>query len=261
MRALNSRRFYVYGLYRDAECLNPFYIGKGSGSRILEHEKYIEAERKYNFRKYAIIKNLLKTTGIVPKKIIYSELLEEKAFELEKGLILKHGKIVLGTGCLTNLCDGGYGSSHVLETIEKIRTARAKQVITAEHKAKIGEKSRGRKHTNEARKKISEANRGKKRSEVQKKHHSEVMLGKKHTDATRAKMSATRKGRKLSLAHAQACARGKMGLKRSLETRRNISMAKKGLRLSAAHKAAIGVGVRKSLERKKLSLKMEGYND
>jgi hypothetical protein len=227
-------RFYVYGLYTDIECLEPFYIGKGTGNRILEHEKNIEKERKHNFRKYAIIKNLLKTLGLVPKKIIYDKLTEEKAFELEKFLIAQYGRVVVGTGKLTNLCEGGFGSSHSPEAILKIRAARAKQVFSAEANEKRRLKSLGRKLSDEAKARMSAGQKalGRKHTEEQKQAQREKLLGRKHTDEARAKMSAKRKGRKLSAAHAQAISRGQKGRKVSDQTLAKISFTKRKNRLS-----------------------------
>ena len=79
--------YYVYALLR--EDLTPYYIGKGSGSRINAKARVIPLPPKE--RRVKLVENLT----------------EEAAYDLEVALIAKYGRIDLGTGILRNKNDGG----------------------------------------------------------------------------------------------------------------------------------------------------------
>lgn len=53
--AINKGSYYVYGLFKP--CGTPFYIGKGSGTRINDHFK--PSNLKVNNPKTGIIKNMV----------------------------------------------------------------------------------------------------------------------------------------------------------------------------------------------------------
>lgn len=129
--------FYVYGLYRDVEMTDPFYIGKGYGRRLDAHEKPSEIAKRHNVRKNRTIEKLICEMGFVPKRIVQDGLSEAAALALEIRLIAEYGRLDKGTGCLTNLSEGGLGARHSEETKAKIKEARARQVISAETREKI----------------------------------------------------------------------------------------------------------------------------
>jgi hypothetical protein len=106
--------FYVYILYR-ADGVTPFYVGKGKGSRIKQHEKDLEGCNPYKSR---IIAEMLRDGIKVPAKKVVSSLAETKAFWLERFLITFIGRHDLGLGPLTNLTNGGDGVAGLIRTDE-----------------------------------------------------------------------------------------------------------------------------------------------
>ena len=92
-----------------------------------------------------------------------------------------------------------YGKKHTEETKQKLREARAKQIITEETKQKIRLSSKGRKVSEETKQKIREKKKGRKFTEEHKqkikenhadfKGENHPMYGKKHTEESRKKNS------------------------------------------------------------------------
>lgn len=96
---------YVYGEFKfDAE---PFYIGKGTGYRC---NIGIKDDKNYKFKlKHNKIKSIFKS-GFIPIIIkIHEGLTEIESLNLEKKTIKSIGKLIDGTGPLTNITDGGEG--------------------------------------------------------------------------------------------------------------------------------------------------------
>lgn len=94
----------------------PFYIGKGSGNRMDIHNKVID---KHNRLKQNII-NKIKLENKNPIIILlYENITEHSAFRLEKHLINEIGRRDLGLGTLSNLTNGGEGTSGTIYTREK----------------------------------------------------------------------------------------------------------------------------------------------
>jgi len=90
---------FCYGRYRfDYE---PFYVGKGQKRRCIVSQ----GRNRFLDRK-------IKKIGKIIVTIYKSNLAEEKAFELEKRLIARIGRIDLKKGPLCNLTDGGEGGSN-----------------------------------------------------------------------------------------------------------------------------------------------------
>lgn len=159
--------FYTYAYLREDG--TPYYIGKGSGKRAWSKRHRV---------------NLPPLNRIL---IIKDKLTNDEAKELEKHLILKYGRIDLGTGILHNQTDGGdgailigknngmYGKKHTEESKRKIKESRAKQVLpkwTEERRAAQSKLFKGRKrpprldglpdhHTIESKEKIRQAHLGK----------------------------------------------------------------------------------------------------
>lgn len=104
--------YYVYAYLRENG--TPYYIGKGKGNRAWgRHQKHIPVPKE----KSRII-------------ILYSNLSESEAFDLEIKNIKFYGRKNNNTGILINRTDGGEGSSGL--------------VLSEESKRKISESTKGR---------------------------------------------------------------------------------------------------------------------
>jgi len=135
-----NKHYYTYILI-DSQNKKPFYVGKGSGSRMYSHIK--EATRDSYKKKRSLhckIVSILNNGGSIIYKKIAAES-EKAAFDKEKELIIEYGRKDIGTGILCNLTEGGEGSSNT--NPESIR--------------RRAEKHRGMKRSDEARKNMKEA--------------------------------------------------------------------------------------------------------
>lgn len=101
------RDYYVYALFRE-DGQTPFYIGKGRGHRILQHEW--EAPRK-NTHKDRIINKMLKNGIKVPKHKLVEGLTDGEAKQIERDLICLLGREPHGP--LVNLTSGGDGVANL----------------------------------------------------------------------------------------------------------------------------------------------------
>lgn len=132
--------YYTYILINSLDG-QPFYVGKGSGSRMYQHIK--EAQRE-DYTKRSVhnkILSILEKGGKVLYKK-YDQPTEEAAFEEEKRLILEYGRKDLETGILCNLTDGGEGQQQSPESV-----------------AKRAERHRGMKRSDESKQRMKEAQR------------------------------------------------------------------------------------------------------
>lgn len=215
----------------------PFYFGKGKGSRVYSHRK--EAKRLWenpdsnnsnSIRNY-IIHKLWNLNSDFKEEILFENLTEQKALELEIAMIAKYGRIDMGTGCLSNMTDGGENGNYseewklgisktqkeryslMTEEERKIRFGhnRGKQVHTEEYKLWLhinrsgkNHPSYGKNHTQETKDKISKIKTGKKlgpQSEEHKRNRADAirgekhpMYGKHHTEETKYKISKSISG-------------------------------------------------------------------
>jgi hypothetical protein len=99
--------YYVYCLYRPDG--HPFYVGKGSGKRLHDHER-----DKNNPHKRNIIALATRCGQEIDKRKLVEGLQEEDAYELERFLIQEIGREPQGP--LVNLTDGGDGFRGLLRT-------------------------------------------------------------------------------------------------------------------------------------------------
>ncbi|RLB67315.1 MAG: hypothetical protein DRH08_04000 [Deltaproteobacteria bacterium] len=168
-----SIEFYVYE-YSDPTTNEIFYVGKGKENRCYDH--IADAKRdsnKGNLHKKSKIRNILKE-GLEPiVTIVYRTTNEQDAYDEEGRRIQLYGRRDLGTGPLTNLNDGGTGS-----------TSPSKEI-----RNKIGSAMRGKKHSAESKRKITESLTGKIHSEETKQKMSEAAKGKVCSEETKQKMS------------------------------------------------------------------------
>ncbi|WP_242084204.1 GIY-YIG nuclease family protein [Aestuariivivens sediminis] len=117
-----NKIYYIYALIdpRDNEI---FYIGKGKGDRYLQHFKE-KNKRVKNPGKHYKIEEIEEEGFTVKTEILFSDLDEKTAYEIERILIYKHGRAVYNEGNLTNRMPGGdpklIQSSFYYEKIDEV---------------------------------------------------------------------------------------------------------------------------------------------
>lgn len=229
-----EKKFYVYSL-RVQYARQPFYIGKGSGNRVMRHFDEKELARKCH--KSHIINQARADGKKIAVDFIEQELTNRQACLLETRLIKQYGLSNEG-GILANARHGGesgnVGYRHTQEARDKIGAAsrgkkRPQHVIDA---LVAANKARTYKpHTYSTREKMSASHTGTARgpmSDAQKEKLRQAHLGKTASPEARMRMSIAQAGRVVSE-----------------ETRRKISEAQKGKPrgpMSQAHKDAISKG-------------------
>lgn len=145
---LSENNAFVYALIDNIPTSKnynkPFYIGISSHDNSLAKILSTKYQRPYthftqkslkttkNIIKNNIIKKILKEKLKPDIRILYENLTLEQAFEKEKYLIKKYGKIIDNSGILANISDGGEGI--ILTTPEMINRKSRK---IKETKAKI----------------------------------------------------------------------------------------------------------------------------
>lgn len=167
--------FFVYSLH-DPISDQPFYVGKGSGTRPYDHLN--ESKRNtLNLRKYHKIQKIRRLGSEPEVRILVDNLSEECAFQYEGELIRQYGrKGYDADGILTNIAidanpPNRTGYAHSEETKAKMRLAALGRKKSPEHCKNIGLSKQGEKHpfwgkpVDEFRRlKIQQSNLGKKRS-------------------------------------------------------------------------------------------------
>lgn len=171
------KRYYVYLLLDPRNFYVPFYVGKGCKNRARFHLWNRPNER--NSFKQRKIDNIRKA-GYEPTISYWAKNLSHAdALKLESELILKFGRANNKTGILTNLTDGGEGTSGWIpdqnwldkhnerlkrENIKPCEAAVLNSVakrkgvpLSDNHKQKLSESMKGREFSSETRHKISEA--------------------------------------------------------------------------------------------------------
>jgi hypothetical protein len=118
-------RFYVYVLTYPDETV--FYVGKGQGNRINEHE--YQAKHGVASYKCNVIRQIWRDGGKVVKVKIQENMLESEAYRLEIDLIAMYGR-----EHLTNMTDGGEGGP-ISSTVEEVpkNIARTSSAYTLLH--------------------------------------------------------------------------------------------------------------------------------
>lgn len=109
---LNPYKFgeFIYDSY--IYKYEPFYVGKGKDYRYKRHFKDYELNNIYNINKSSIINDMISDSyNIEDYIILYENMNELEAINLEIKLIELFGRIDLGTGTLSNMTDGGEGMS------------------------------------------------------------------------------------------------------------------------------------------------------
>lgn len=116
--------YYVYQLI-DPRNNKPFYIGKGSGDRVLTHAKF--SSNCNNHHKDEVIKKILEKYENIPYEILAEFDNEQEAYLYEEEVINE-----IGLKNLTNICESRQpptqkGKIRTIETISKIKENSKKQ--------------------------------------------------------------------------------------------------------------------------------------
>jgi hypothetical protein len=195
---------YVYdGIEFDYE---PFYVGKGSGKRYLDHLRNgRKIKDKNEIKKNKI--NSIFLSDLVPIIYILKDNIDEStAYNFEYELIEKIGKIIDKTGVLTNIIDGGAGFNSDYAKITwlnpKIRSKRMnssilywenvtdhQKIINSENKKGSKNPFYGKKHTIEYINKRSNDYKGDGNPMYERKGENSPLYGKKNSNETRIKRS------------------------------------------------------------------------
>ncbi len=129
-------RFYVYVLTRPNG--EPFYVGKGSGNRIDDHER--EARAGHNCHKCNIIRKIWHEGGQVQRSFALRTDDEQEAFDCERQMIAFYGR-----DALANHTDGGEGFANLsAEARAKIRASLLGHPVSPETRAKVSAAHHGR---------------------------------------------------------------------------------------------------------------------
>lgn len=182
----SSRKVYVYSIRHEGQ---PFYIGVGTGRRIVEHERHSQLKKPN--AKATRMREILAAGGILSYGIHgWFDDWSAAAAE-ERRLISLYGRADLGLGCLTNLTNGGQGTSGIAwygspKRVDGARKAAEKnrgRTATAEHRAKIGAAHKGKIVSAETLAKMSAAVKGRPLSEEHRKKLSEAKMGRPPSQA------------------------------------------------------------------------------
>lgn len=146
----SDKPHYVYLLCRPSG--EPFYVGIGTGMRIMDH-----AWRAKNARgrchKSAIIRKIIRGGEPLGYNIVGWFDFRSDAAEEERRLIAHYGRFDRGAGSLTNLTDGGEGIHGYIrseETRAKLGRAHAGKTISPETRELLRQANLGKKQSAEA---------------------------------------------------------------------------------------------------------------
>jgi hypothetical protein len=211
------KQFYVY-IYkdpRDGKQLQPIYVGKGAA---IHRRAYFHWEKYAANPLLAAVLNKIKSLGLKPVIEIYEWFDDEKeALSCEYELICKYKSRQEG-GTLCNLFTASTrgGFCHSEETKERIREARARQIMKP--------------CSDEKREKIAAAQRGVKRGPNP--GHSAWLTGRKLCDEHKNNISKGNLGRKSSEETKDKIRQSNLGQKRTLESREKMRQAQLGKKQS-----------------------------
>ncbi|AXF41405.1 hypothetical protein SHAb15599_00039 [Acinetobacter phage SH-Ab 15599] len=131
--------FYVYKLTVEDQEL-PFYIGKGQGNRAYYHFKNDCFNNDSNRHKVNTILKAKKEGKEILVEFVKHNLTEQEALQFEMELISRYGRRDIGTGCLTNMTNGGDGVSglvHSEETRKKLSNISKQQFSSPEAREQL----------------------------------------------------------------------------------------------------------------------------
>ncbi len=227
-------KHYVYTLaYPESMGGAVFYVGKGMGKRIDQHELEAQRENPVNPYKCNVIRNIWASGEQVVKTKLAHFDTHEEAIQYEIALIF----FMDGLTNLTYGGDGNVGWIPSEDTRRKLGEARKVHWLSDEYRQKMIDGRKGRKLSEEARHKISEGHKGIKHTEEEKRKISEANKGRiaphkgtPHTEEAKRKMSEAHKTSPLAKESRRKTAEARRGCKRpprSEEWSRNIREALK----------------------------------
>ena len=177
---VNKNKFYVYHLINPITNV-PFYVGKGYGRRMYDHENHVlkNTHPNNNSHLFYKIKKVLNECG----KIGYKKIIENID---EKSALIKESEEIkrIGRTNLCNLTDGGEGISGYVYS-DELKHKKSLLVLGKNNPFY------GRKHSEQSLQKISISLKGK----------PSPMKGKTHSVEIRKKLSIINEGRKFSDGH------------------------------------------------------------
>lgn len=119
-----SPRFCVYVLCRPDG--RPFYVGKGSGKRVFDHE--VEARNGHKCHKCNIIRKIWRQGGEIQRYTVFTTDDQEEAYAYERELIAS-----IGREHLANNTDGGTGGrGRVVTPAERALHSLRSKVVSAD---------------------------------------------------------------------------------------------------------------------------------
>jgi hypothetical protein len=111
---IEQLKYYVYILI-DPRTNKPFYVGKGHGDRVNNHEEWALDHELEQTRKLDTIRDILNSGCQVKQVIVRHGMSSEEAFEVECALI-----DYIGMNNLTNIVSGHYSADRGLMTLNDI---------------------------------------------------------------------------------------------------------------------------------------------
>lgn len=165
--------YYIYGL-KNPVTNQLFYVGKGKKSNNRHKDHLTERRGKENKLRWKEICTIRKQ-GLEPLvEILFDNIVDESlAYDTESDLIRHYGKIIDGSGILTNILDDARPPSW---------KGREK---TPEHRAALSRSHQGKKLSEETKRKIIE-------TKTKNGTLKSGMEGKTHTEETRDKISKSK---------------------------------------------------------------------
>jgi hypothetical protein len=224
---------FIYGENKEI-CFNnePFYVGKGKGSRYKHHFAKSARENETNTFKLRVIKKIEKL-GLVPIVIFMrTNINENDAFITEKQLIRDIGRRDLGLGPLTNLTDGGEGASGIIYSDKMKEKRRGKNNgMYGTHRFGVLNPFYGKHHTEEYKAKMSGVGNpmfGKHHTEESRQKLSDVWSKEKHPNIGLKGKDNPLFGKKMPMEFCIKVSQGLKGKPKSEEHKRNMSIVRKG---------------------------------
>jgi len=162
-KRLNDQKIFYIGIEFDTDKKKA--TGKRSRKKCDKSEFWKKVVNKYGYE----------------IDILFNDITNEEAIQIEKYLIAYYGRRDLGLGYLVNLTDGGEGTINYLmsqQTKDKISIKAKGRIVSEKTRNKLSEVGKGKVVSLDNRKKLSERMKGNKQFE-----------GKKHSEETKLLMS------------------------------------------------------------------------